>query len=109
MPGESPVAPADVRDADAVEAGVERTVEEFGGVDTLVDDAGVSLLGRRDSRKRLTEVTEEEGDTVLEVDLVGVFRFTREALPRGCGGTGKTKSMSPRCSVVGPSAAPART
>jgi 3-oxoacyl-[acyl-carrier protein] reductase len=81
LPGEALVAPADVRDADAVERVVERTVEAFGRVDTLVNNAGVSLLGMQDSRKRLTEVTEAEWDTVLQVNLKGVFLFTREALP----------------------------
>ena len=81
LPGESLVVPADVRDADAVERVVERTIAEFGRIDTLVNNAGVSLLGLQDSRKQLVEVTEEEWDTVLEVNLKGVFLFTRETLP----------------------------
>ena len=81
LPGESLVAPANVRDADAVERVVERTVEAFGGVDTLVNNAGVSILGMQDSRKELVDVTEDEWDTVLEVNLKGAFLFTREVLP----------------------------
>lgn len=81
LPGESLVVPANVRDADAVDRVVERTVEEFGGIDTLVNNAGVSLLGMQDDRKELTDVTEDEWDTVLEVNLKGVFLFTRAALP----------------------------
>ncbi|QLD89082.1 SDR family oxidoreductase [Natronomonas salina] len=81
LPGESLVAPANVRHADAVDRVVERTVEEFGGIDTLVNNAGVSLLGMQDDRKELTDVTEDEWDTVLEVNLKGVFLFTRATLP----------------------------
>ena len=81
LPGESLVAPADVRDADAVRRVLERTVDEFGGVDTLVNNAGVSLLGMQDDRTELTDVTADEWDTVLEVNLKGVFLFTRETLP----------------------------
>ena len=81
LPGESLVSPADVRDADAVERVVEETVEAFGRIDTLVNNAGVSILGMQDSRKFLQDVTEEEWDTVLEVNLKGVFLFTHEVLP----------------------------
>lgn len=81
MSGETLVAPADVRDADAVERVVERTVRAFGGVDTLVNNAGVSINGMQDSRKELVDVTEEEWDTVIEVNLTGAFLFTREVLP----------------------------
>ncbi|NUC73512.1 SDR family oxidoreductase [Haloterrigena sp. SYSU A558-1] len=81
LPGESLVVPADVRDADAVERAVARTIEEFDRVDTLVNNAGVSLLGMYDGRNRLEEISEEDWDTVLEVNLKGVFLFTRAVLP----------------------------
>ncbi|MFB6172602.1 MAG: SDR family NAD(P)-dependent oxidoreductase [Haloarculaceae archaeon] len=81
LPGESLVVPADVRDADAVARVIERTVESFGRLDTLVNNAGVSILGMQDARKPLHEVTEEEWDTVLETNLKGTFLFTRAALP----------------------------
>ncbi|PSP72218.1 NAD(P)-dependent oxidoreductase [Halobacteriales archaeon QS_3_64_16] len=81
LPGESLVVPADVRSSEAVEEVVERTVEEFGGIDTLVNNAGVSLLGMEDSRTPLTGISAEQWDTVLEVNLKGVFLFTRETLP----------------------------
>jgi 3-oxoacyl-[acyl-carrier protein] reductase len=81
LPGESLVVPADVRDADAVQHVIDRTVDEFGRIDTLVNNAGVSILGMQDSRKELHEVTEEEWDTVLEVNLKGVFLFTNATLP----------------------------
>ncbi|WP_137291360.1 SDR family NAD(P)-dependent oxidoreductase [Natronorubrum halophilum] len=81
LPTESLVAPANVRDAEAVERVIDRTIDAFGRVDTLVNNAGVSLLGKHDSRKGLVDVTEEEWDTVLEVNLKGVFLFTRAALP----------------------------
>ncbi|WP_339104884.1 SDR family oxidoreductase [Haloterrigena salinisoli] len=81
LPGESLVAPADVRDAAAVERVVDRTIEEFGRVDTLVNNAGVSLLGMYDGRTSLEEISEDDWDTVLEVNLKGVFLFTRAVLP----------------------------
>ena len=41
----------------------------------------MSLLGLQDSRTPLTDISEEGWDTVLEVNLKGVFLFTRETLP----------------------------
>ncbi|MFB6164148.1 MAG: SDR family NAD(P)-dependent oxidoreductase [Haloarculaceae archaeon] len=80
LPTESLVAPADVRDADAVESVIDRTIERFGRIDALVNNAGVSLLGMTDSRRELVDVSEDQWDTVLEVNLKGVFLFTRAAL-----------------------------
>jgi len=81
LPTESLVVPADVRDADAVATVVEEAVDGFGRVDTLVNNAGVSILGMQDDRTFIQDVTEEEYDTVLEVNLKGTFLFTREVLP----------------------------
>jgi 3-oxoacyl-[acyl-carrier protein] reductase len=81
LPTESLVVPADARDADDVARVVEETVDTFGRVDTLVNNAGVSLLGMQDDRKFIQDVTEAEYDTVLEVNLKGVFLFTREVVP----------------------------
>ena len=105
LPGESLVVPADVRDADAVERVVERTVERFGRIDTLVNNAGVSLLGLQDSRKRLVDVAESEWDTVLDINLKGTFLFTRAALPhmfeRGRGNVINVSSGLGRRAIAG--------
>lgn len=105
LPGESLVAPADVRDANAVYRAIERTVDRFGGLDTLVNNAGVSILGMQDSRKALVDVTEEEWETVLGVNLTGVFLFTRAALPHmyaaGCGNVLNVSSGLGRHAVAG--------
>jgi 3-oxoacyl-[acyl-carrier protein] reductase len=95
LPEESLVAPADARESGAPERVIERTVDHFGRIDTLVNNAGVSILGMEDSRKRLHEVSEEEWRTVLGVNLDGVFRFTRAALPRMYeGGRGNVINVS---------------
>jgi 3-oxoacyl-[acyl-carrier protein] reductase len=105
LPGESLVVPADVRDVDAVERVIERTVERFGRIDTLVNNAGVSLLGLQDSRKRLVDVAESEWDTVLGVNLKGTFLFTRAALPhmaeRGRGNVINVSSGLGRRAIAG--------
>ena len=80
LPGDSLVVPADVRDSDDVEHVIDRTLERFGRLDTLVNNAGVSLL-HKDDHDELGDITDEEWDRVLEVNLKGVFLFTRAAVP----------------------------
>ncbi|HEX8151136.1 MAG TPA: SDR family oxidoreductase [Pyrinomonadaceae bacterium] len=68
-------AACDVRVYEEVEALVAHAVEEFGGVDVLVNNAGVGLF------KRVEETTPEEFRAVLETNLFGVFYGCRAAVP----------------------------
>lgn len=80
-PGETLVVTADVTDADAVERAVDRVVNEFGRVDTLVNNAGVGLLSLDGKLKPVVDVGVDEWRTVLEVNLTGAFLCAREVLP----------------------------
>jgi 3-oxoacyl-[acyl-carrier protein] reductase len=62
---------ADVCDRPAVDAMVESTRDAFGGVDVLVNNAGVTADGKFDG------MTREEWDRVMEVNLGGVFNCTK--------------------------------
>ena len=66
----------DVRDYDEVKALVEHTVEEFGGLDVLVNNAGIGIFGR------VEETAPEDFRAVLETNLFGVFYCCREAIPQ---------------------------
>jgi 3-oxoacyl-[acyl-carrier protein] reductase len=63
----------DVTDAGAVEATVNRVVDELGGLHVLVNNAGVT----RDNL--LFRLTESDWDTVMAVHLKGAFLMTRAA------------------------------
>jgi 3-oxoacyl-[acyl-carrier protein] reductase len=65
----------DVRDYDEVRALVAHAVGEFGGVDVLVNNAGIGIFGRVD------ETSVEDFRAVLETNLFGVFYCCREAIP----------------------------
>jgi NAD(P)-dependent dehydrogenase (short-subunit alcohol dehydrogenase family) len=66
----------DVRDYDEVKALFEHAVGEFGGVDVLVNNAGVGIFGR------VEETSPEDFRAVLETNLFGVFYCCREAIPQ---------------------------
>jgi 3-oxoacyl-[acyl-carrier protein] reductase len=65
---------ADATDAEAVEAAVEKTVETFGRLDVLVNNAGTAIP------KRFEETTLEELDRLIDINVRGTFVATQAAL-----------------------------
>jgi 3-oxoacyl-[acyl-carrier protein] reductase len=65
---------ADVSRREEVDAMIEYVTSEFGGIDVLVNNAGISHVGLFD------EITEEEFRRVMDVNLMGVFNVTQAAL-----------------------------
>ena len=66
---------ADVADRASVEGAVARTSAELGGVDILVNNAAIY------PRRAWTEITEEEWDRVLAVNLKAYFLCARACFP----------------------------
>lgn len=73
--GSATGAVCDVRVYEECEALVAHAVEEFGGVDVLVNNAGIGLF------KPVEEMSPEEFRAVLETNLFGVFHCCRAAIP----------------------------
>ncbi|GGK69716.1 short chain dehydrogenase [Streptomyces flaveus] len=71
----------DLRDRDHIEAMVARTAERFGGLDVLVNNAGVieSALVDRPEDRAVDTLPEEAWDTVYEVNLKAVWLTTKFA------------------------------
>lgn len=65
----------DVADRKSVDAMVEQTLERFGEIHILINNAGIT----RDAM--LTKMTEEDFSRVLDVNLKGVFNCTQAAVP----------------------------
>jgi 3-oxoacyl-[acyl-carrier protein] reductase len=68
--------PADVRDSDELVAAVDATVAEFGRLDAVVANAGVLKLAPLD------ELRDDDWHQILDIDLTGVMRTVRAALPK---------------------------
>ncbi|MDT0343800.1 SDR family NAD(P)-dependent oxidoreductase [Streptomyces litchfieldiae] len=66
---------ADVADDDSVRAAVEEAAETLGGLDIVVNNAGIGAQGR------IEDNPDEEWRRVFEVNVFGMVRVTRAALP----------------------------
>jgi 3-oxoacyl-[acyl-carrier protein] reductase len=70
----SAVLALDVADGKAVTEGVKRVADELGRLDIVVNNAGLTKDGL------VMRMSDEDWDTVLDVDLKGVFHFCRASL-----------------------------
>ncbi|MGC4773564.1 SDR family NAD(P)-dependent oxidoreductase [Micromonospora sp. DT44] len=66
---------ADITDQRQAARAVQQTVETFGGLDTLVNNAGVMLLGPAES------APVQEWDRMIAINLQGLLYATHAALP----------------------------
>jgi 3-oxoacyl-[acyl-carrier protein] reductase len=97
-PGEALAVECDVTDREAVEALVEATVEEFGGLDVLVNNAGASFMAGFD------DISDNGWETIVDINLHGTYHCTQaagEELAAGDGG-----SVINLASVAGQQGAP---
>ncbi|MEW6457319.1 MAG: glucose 1-dehydrogenase [Acidobacteriota bacterium] len=73
--GEAIFVQIDVSNENQVNTLIEKTVETYGRLDVLVNNAGIGLV------KKVTETTEAEWDRLIGVNLKGVFLCCRAAIP----------------------------
>lgn len=72
---------ADVSDKEAVEAMIKKIRNDFGSLDILINNAGISPK-KPDGKKRcLYEMDPAEWELVVKINLNGVFNCTRYAAP----------------------------
>ena len=82
----------DVRDTASVESAVDAALEEFGRLDIVINNAGTGSFGPAE------DLTDEQFDTEVDIDLYGIFRVSRAAAKKAMirPGTGAS-SMWPPC------------
>ena len=66
---------ADIRDAKAIKAAVDRAIKDFGKLDILVANASIQAYGP------FAETSEEDWNNVININLVGTANTLRAALP----------------------------
>jgi len=66
----------DVRDYDQVKKLIDYTVKELGGLDLLINNAGIGIF------QKVEDTTPEDFRAVLETNVFGVFYCCREAIPQ---------------------------
>lgn len=67
--------PADVRDSEEVKNLINKTIDSYGKIDVLVNNAGVN------TKKKIENLTEKEWDYVVDTNLKGHFLCTKHAIP----------------------------
>ncbi len=67
---------ADVRDYDQVKALIAHTVKELGGLDILINNAGIGIF------ETVEQTSPEDFRAVLETNVLGVFYCCHEAIPQ---------------------------
>jgi NAD(P)-dependent dehydrogenase (short-subunit alcohol dehydrogenase family) len=89
--------PVDVSDEAAVKSAIDEAAARFGGLQVMVNNAGIS-----GSPKPTDQVTEEEWDRVQAVNVKGVFFGTKHAIPhfRKAGG-GSVINLSSIAGLIG--------
>jgi len=100
--GEAALCGLDIGSTRSVQAAVDATVDEWGGVDIMVHNAASFLGGP------VADYSEEDLETVLSVNLKACFRFSKAVLPhfrrRGGGRLLFTSSVTgPRVAMPGTS------
>ena len=65
----------DVRDTASVQRAIETVVARFGGLDVIVNNAGVGV------GVPIAEMTHDEWDRIIDTNLTGVFNCCRAAIP----------------------------
>jgi NAD(P)-dependent dehydrogenase (short-subunit alcohol dehydrogenase family) len=94
--GEVEAVELDLRDRGAIERAVERTVNRFGRIDILVNDAGLG------TNHEALEATEEEWDDLFAVNVRGLFFACQSAARRMVSQRyGRIVNMASQAGLVG--------
>jgi AhpD family alkylhydroperoxidase len=94
--GDAPAIPCDVRDRQQVEAAVQRAVEQLGGLDVVIANAGVA------AQLPILGGDPEVFERTIEVNLLGVYYTLRAAAPHIAHPGGYALAISSLAAAVHP-------
>jgi NAD(P)-dependent dehydrogenase (short-subunit alcohol dehydrogenase family) len=101
-PGAVETVPADVRRYEDAERAVAATVTRFGGLDFLINNAGVGVFAN------VADMTPAQWSQVIETNLTGVFNMCHAAIPylrqRGGGSIINISSLAAKSAFPGAAA-----
>ena len=100
QPGDLLEVPCDVSDTGSTDRAIATVIDELGGIDVLVNNAGIGAVGD------VSANDDEEWHRVLDVNVVGIARVTRAALPALL--RSAHAAIVNTCSVVAPVGVPQR-
>ncbi len=84
----------DVTDAREVEAGVRRTLDRLGGLDCVINNAGITIVGAAH------DLSEDDWDRELTINLKSVYLVSRAVWPHlKAGGGGSIASTASICGL----------
>lgn len=97
MGGKAICCPCDVGSLDDIRRVIETTIKAFGKIDILINNAAIGGGG-----KKLQDITYEEWNRLINLDLTSVFMFSKEVIPymmKQC--RGKIVNISSGAGVTG--------
>lgn len=96
------VAPCDVTEPGQITAAVDSAIREFGHIDVLINNAGMT------TKRRAEDLPLEDWQTIINVNLTGVFLMAqavgRHMLERGSGSIVNISSIAGKTGLTGSSA-----
>lgn len=87
--------PGDISKEDVCISLVETAIKQFGRIDVMVNNAGIS-----GKSKKIHEMTERDWDEVIDVNLKGTFLCTREAVKKMINNTGNGLGRTNNYSII---------
>jgi len=81
MGGDALAIPMDVSRWEDAEEMAKKVLTRFGRIDILVNNAGISPKGKGGVRFKVWEIGDKDWDTVMNVNLKGVFNCSKAVMP----------------------------